>query len=229
MSKRIERDFSEVNGIFNRPDPLNNFGWHKMNQLNALFKDHSAYNCPPSCMDCCYGSILMSYTEFTAITLFLQENWPPEQLRQLMSHRVGLLKEDGMLFCPFLNTEAESEHCRIYQVRPLICRVFGTTSAPCDVVDIKPSHLENNLFNLAHTLLYYSGSQFIALNLDADWALFEAPFALWCLADNSEADRQFLCELLRQRGDSFHAVLYHRSEHTFFTLQRGEKKCLNTF
>ena len=228
MAKRIERDFATANGIFNRPEPLNNFARQKMKEMTALLKDHTGYNCAPSCTNCCYGSILMSYTEFTAITLFLQEHWTTEQMEQLMSNRVGLLKEDGMLLCPFLNTDAELEHCRIYPTRPLICRVFGTTAAPCDE-DISPSPFSEELFNLTHTLLYYSGSQFIALNLNAAWALFEAPFALWCLADNNEADRRFLCKLLEQQGDSFRAVLYDRQEHSFFTLQRGEKNCLNTF
>ena len=226
--KRIERDFSAAKGIFNRPEPLNNFARKKMKELNALLKDQTVYNCAPSCLNCCYGSILMSYTEFTAITLFLQENWSTELLEKMMSERVGLLKEDGMLLCPFLNTDADCEHCRIYPSRPLICRVYGTTAAPCDEA-ILPSPLSEELFNMAHTLLYYSGSQFIALNLNASWALFEAPFALWCLADNSEVDRLFLCELMEQQKDSFHAVLYDREKQIFFTLQRGEKKCLNTF
>lgn len=164
----------------------------------------------------------MSYTEFTAITLYLQENWPEEKLGELISERVGMLKEDGMLLCPFLNTDAGREHCRIYEMRPLICRVFGTSAAPCEE-DISPSHLDNELFNLAHQTLYYSGSQFIALTLDRRWALFEAPFALWCLADNSEEDRRLLCELMEQEGDSFRAVLYDRDENIFFTLKQGKR------
>jgi len=227
MVNRIDRDFSAAKGIFDRPDSLNNYAREKMKELDALLKNHTVYNCPPSCKNCCYGSILMSYTEFTAITLHLQETWPPDKLRKLMSDRVGLLKENGMLLCPFLKINADHEHCGIYAIRPLICRVFGTAAAPCEEEGMLPSPLENELFNIAHTLLYYSGSQFIALNLDPDWALFEAPFALWCLADNSEGDRRFLCQLIKKRGDSFHAVLFDRREHYFFTLHRGEKNIIS--
>lgn len=226
MEKRIERDFAGAENIFNRPEPLNVFARQKMKELNALLNELNAYNCPSSCMKCCYGSILMSYTEFTAITLFLQENWSPEQIREIMADRVGMLKEDGMLLCPFLNMDADNEHCRIYMARPLICRVFGTVAAPCGE-NISPSPLPADLFNLAHELLYYSGGQFIALNLSNDWALFEAPFALWCLADNSEADRRFLCQLMEKRGDSFRAILFDRSKHSFFTLEQHGKRLIS--
>ncbi len=226
MEKKIKWDFAGAENIFNRPEPLNEFARRKMKELNALLKEHNVYNCPSSCMKCCYGSILMSYTEFTAITLFLQENWPREQIRRIMAHRVGVLKEDGMLLCPFLNMDANYEHCSIYIARPLICRVFGTAAAPCGE-DISPSALSADLFNLVHELLYYSDGQFIALNLSPDWALFEAPFALWCLADNSEADRRYLCHLLKKGGESFRAILFDRVRHSFFTLEHHEKKFIS--
>ncbi|MEW5921642.1 MAG: YkgJ family cysteine cluster protein [Bacillota bacterium] len=226
MTNIFGRDFSDLDGIFKRPETLNSFARQKMLELNYILKDSHIYNCPPACKHCCYGSILMSYTEFSAITLYLQENWSPEQVRELMTQQVGLAKDDGMLLCPFLHTEAKREHCSIYPVRPLICRVFGTTAAPCEE-EIVPMPLADELFHLGYRLLYYSGNRFIALNLNAELALFEAPFALWCLADNSETDRRFLCNYLENNGDSLRAVLFDRIRNVFFSLHQGERILLS--
>ncbi len=222
MEKIFKRDFSELQGIFRRPEPINIFARQRMRELNRLFEGLSRYNCEPSCKQCCYGSILMSYTEFSAITLYLQENWAAKQVQELIEQRVGQKKDDGTLLCPFLHPEKEREHCSIYQVRPLICRVFGTTAAPCNE-RIEPVSLDDAVFHLGYHLLYYSGRQFIALNLDAKMALFEAPFALWCLADNSEADRRLLSFYLEHNGDSLGAVLFDRERNEFFTLRRGKR------
>lgn len=222
MVKLFERGLSSFSGIFERPEPINEFAFQRMETLNQLFEQCAKYNCPPSCKSCCYGSILMSYTEFSAITVYLQQHWSAAQLQELFSGRLGLLNENGMLLCPFLNKDAAQDHCRIYPIRPLICRVFGTTAAPCDE-GITPSCLDHELFNHGHQLLYYSGSQFIALNISQNWSLFEAPFALWCLADNSEEDRRLLCELLLQNGDSYRAIIFDRAHNSFFTLKEGKK------
>ena len=231
MKTRLEYDFTTLEGIFQRPEPLNRFALERMEAVKDLLRDRETYNCPPSCKICCYGSILMSYTEFTYIMLYLQESWPWERIMDLFQMRVGILMDnDGVdtLLCPFLQEEAEKEHCSIYQARPLICRVFGTAAAPCGE-PITPADLEESLFYRAYDLLYYGSSRenFIALNLHKNLAIYEAPFALWCLADNSKETRISLYNLIAGEKNSFNAVLYDRDKCNFFVYRNGYKTVLN--
>lgn len=222
--KRINYNFGEMKGIFERPETLNNFAREKLERVKRLLEGKEKYGCPSSCKRCCYGTILMSYTEFTYIMLYLQEEWKEENLHNFFKQKVGLLQEDRRaLLCPFLEENAFEKHCLIYPARPLICRVFGTTAAECGE-PIVPSFLDEKLFYFAYNLLYYSGEQFIALNLDEKIALYEAPFALWCLADDSSEGREFLIRLIEKEGDSFQGVLYERPHNRFFVLENGVKK-----
>jgi Fe-S-cluster containining protein len=225
MNIRIDFDFSSLTDIFQRPEPLNSFALERMEQARRLIGGYEKYNCPSYCKQCCYGSILMSYTEFTYIMLHIQKNWPPEKIEELFRHRVGVLQDSGALLCPFLQEEASVAHCSIYAARPLICRVFGTEAAPCQE-DVQPSELPESIFYRAYNLLYYSNNNFIALELDEEWAVFEAPFALWCLADNSRETRRYLRALMEERADTFNAVLYDCRENVFFVFRDGKKATL---
>ncbi len=221
---RINYSFAEMKGIYERPEALNNFARERMERVKRLLKDREKYSCPPSCKLCCYGSILMSYTEFTYIMVNMQENWNMNDLQRIFEQKVGLLQDDRRaLLCPFLDEKASQKHCLIYHARPLICRVFGTTAAACNE-PIEPSFLDEEAFYFAYNLLYYSGEQFIALNLDEKIALYEAPFALWCLADDSSESRAYLIRLLEIEGDSLQGVLYDRPNNSFFVLEDGFKK-----
>ncbi|RJX25774.1 MAG: YkgJ family cysteine cluster protein [Dethiobacter sp.] len=226
MAKKIEYDFSSLEGIFQRPEPLNAFALERMERVRHLLRDYEVYNCPPHCKQCCYGSILMSYTEFTYIILYIRKNWSLQKIEKFFRDNVGLLQVNGALLCPFLQEEAGIEHCSIYAARPLICRVFGTMAAPCQE-PVEPGDLQENLFYQAYNLLYYSNDILIALNLDREQALFEAPFALWCLADNSEETRGFLRTLLEERKDSFNAVLYDCGQNNFYAYHQGMKVILS--
>ncbi len=225
--KKIPFDFSALQEIFRRPEPLNRFAREGMAEVKYLLRGGDPYRCDPSCYRCCTGSILMSYTEFTYVTLYLQETWPERHIEELMRNRVGRLQEDEVkLLCPFLEIDAPSRHCRIYPARPLICRAFGTTAAPCG--EVEPAHMEEESFNRAYSLLYYGDTHnFIALQLSPEWALFQAPFALWCLADGGEEPRAFLCSLLERKKESYRAVLYDLQENRFFTFLRGKKETVD--
>ncbi|MGI6329082.1 MAG: YkgJ family cysteine cluster protein [Dethiobacteria bacterium] len=230
MKNKLDYDFTSLEGVFQRPEPLNVFALERMDAVKDLFRDRESYNCPPSCRQCCYGSILMSYTEFNYIMLYLEESWSWEKIIDLFQTKVGLLADnDGTdtLLCPFLQEDAEKEHCSIYRARPLICRVFGTAAAPCGE-PITPSAMEESLFYRAYDLLYYGSGRenFIALNLHKNWAIYEAPFALWCLADNSEETRMYLYNLIASQKNSFNAVLYDREECNFFVYRNGYKTIL---
>ena len=225
-TEKLECGLSESDEFFGRPEELSDFALERARVVADLLRDKENYHCPASCNVCCYGSILMSYTEFTAIMLYLEENRGQDEIEKLFRERVGLLQDAGTLLCPFLKEDAESEHCSIYPVRPLICRVFGTSSSPCEEIG-DPSLLEEELFYEAYDLLYYGGKQFIALNLDEKWAVFEAPFAVWRLADGNEDSRRYLRSIIEERGESFKAVLYDKEESVFFSYVRGEKLIIN--
>lgn len=222
--KRLDYDFASLKDIFKRPEPLNKFAREGMAEVCYLLRESEQYNCPPSCYRCCTGSILMSYTEFTYITLFLQENWSAVSTKEWMQRKVGWLQEgESKLLCPFLNERNPSRHCIIYPARPLICRAFGTAVAPCG--EAEPAAMDEGSFHQAYSLLYYGGGvSFIALQISSEWALFKAPFELWCLADGGENSRAFLCSLLEQQGESYRAVLYDLGEQCFFTFINGEKE-----
>lgn len=227
MNNKINIDFSALQGIFHRPKPLNDFALERMERVRLLLGDYEVFNCPAYCKECCYGSILMSYTEFTYIMLFLQQHWPQQKIEELFQQKVGILQESGTLLCPFLREEANIEHCSIYAARPLICRVFGTEASPCQQEAVQPAKLPESLFYHAYNLLYYSNDAFIALELGGGWALFEAPFALWCLADNSKETRSRLRSLLEERKDTFNAVLYDSRENLFFVYSQGKRVILS--
>ena len=226
MTEKIEYDFSSLEGIFKRPEHLNEFARERMEHVRHILREYEIYNCPAHCKQCCYGSILMSYTEFTYIMLFIQRNWPSEKIKGLFQHKVGILQDKSAFLCPFLQEDADVEHCSIYAARPLICRVFGTKASPCPEA-IEPAKLPEPLFYYAYDHLYYSSDNFIALNLDEELSLFEAPFALWCLADNSKETRSFLCTMLEDKGESFNAVLYEQRQKVFFVYRNGEKVMLS--
>ncbi len=225
--EKLNYDFTKMKELFQRPEQLNNFALERMEKVAYLLRDKEKYHCPADCNTCCYGSILMSYTEFTFIMLYLQDNWTTEQIGELFRERVGLLQNEESLLCPFLQEETGARHCRIYPARPLICRVFGTTASPCQQ-PVAPSLLAEELFYQTYDLFYYSGNQFIALNLDREWAVYEAPFAFWCLADDSTESRSFLRSFIEERGDSFRAVLYDQEEKAFFYYSRGRKEIIPT-
>ncbi len=226
--KKINYSFSKMKGILERPEPLNNFARDRMGQVKHFLEGRENYNCPSSCKHCCYGSILMSYTEFTFIMMFIQKNWSEDYIEWLLEEKIGLLQEDHRyLLCPFLQENVSKEHCLVYPARPLICRVFGTTAAECGE-QIVPSYMEEEILYHAHKLLYYSGEQFIALNLDEKISLFEAPFTLWCLADDSSESRNYLTRLIEKKKHSFQGVLYENKKHSFYVLENGYKKILSS-
>ena len=219
---KLDYAFSKLKALFQRPEQINSFAVERVEAVANMLKEKEKYHCPTDCRLCCYGAILMSYTEFTSIMLYLQNNWRAEQTQELFRERVGLMQNEQSLLCPFLQEEAVARHCLIYPARPLICRVFGTTASPC-AEDITASVLEEELFYQAYNLLYYAHNQFIALSLDEEWALFEAPFAFWCLADSEPESRRFLRFLVAEKGESFKAVFYHQRDKIFFTYSDGRQ------
>ena len=106
--EKIKYDFSKMRGLFQRPEHLNYFALERMDAVADLLRDKEKYHCPAHCNKCCYGSILMSYTEFTFIMFYIQQNWSAEQIEDLFQERVGLLQNEESLLCPFLQEDANS-------------------------------------------------------------------------------------------------------------------------
>ena len=226
MTSLIPYDFTRLQKLFSRPALLNEFAHYSMGQVEEMLQHSNHYNCSPSCNRCCYGSILMSYTEFNYIWIYLEQCWSSERINELLQLDIKRIQGDSTIRCPFLASNKAAGHCKIYQARPLICRAFGTTAAPCDE-DIEPVPLNNSLFYRAYDQLYYANNQFIALTISDDWALFEAPFAFWCLADSDESSRQFLTQFIQDKNDTFHAVLYDLHRRHFFAISKGEHNIIS--
>lgn len=226
MIEQIPYNFTSLQNLFRRPETLNEFAQDRMGKVQEMLRHGKKFSCPPACNRCCQGAILMSYTEFNYIWLYLEQAWSAGQVDLLLRQEIKIMQNESTPRCPFLDREKTSEHCSIYQARPLICRVYGTTASPCDE-NVDPVSLDESMFYRAYDCLYYANNQFIALQLDEDWALFKAPFAFWCLADHDDASRLFLRRFIQQRQDSCHAVLYDRQQGSFFTLSKGERKTIS--
>jgi Fe-S-cluster containining protein len=164
----------------------------------------------------------MSYVEYVHILNCLLAQGGTDRLAALFSG-LGVLEEEDKLLCPFINDHKEKEHCSIYTERPLICRVFGTSAAPCEE-DIEYPAFSETLFYKAYDLLYYmEAGNFIGLPLEDGLALYEAPFDIWVIADSGRTAQ--LMEIFKIHG-SMRAVLYDTKENRFFAISDGQRHYL---
>jgi uncharacterized protein len=83
------------------------------NQKIRFFRQHiPGFKCEPGCHDCC-GPVTTSSVEMARLPVKSEEE-----------HATALAD----LTCPHLGENG----CEVYEERPLICRLFGTTpSLPC--------------------------------------------------------------------------------------------------
>ena len=83
--------------------------------INYLRKHIPSFNCTPGCHDCC-GPVTASSEEMARL---------PEKSEA--DHNAALEE----LSCPHLGTfsgaNTNNKGCTVYEERPLICRLFGTT------------------------------------------------------------------------------------------------------
>lgn len=71
------------------------------------------------CGNCCSNLLPMSEKEIRTIRNYVHNNHIQE-----CKHYIPLVKQPYDMTCPFLNTGKSKDKCRIYEVRPLICRLF---------------------------------------------------------------------------------------------------------
>lgn len=211
-----------VDLVKNKPDDLSDYARQQMGLVKEMLHVMPPFACTPSCNQCCHGTILMSYVEYVHILNCLLAQGGVDGLGELFSC-LGVLEEEDKLLCPFINDLREKEHCSIYAERPLICRVFGTSAAPCEEEIEYPSFSEA-LFYKAYDLLYYMETgNFIRLPLEDGLALYEAPFDIWAIADSGRTTQ--LMELFKLHG-SMRAVLYDTQENRFFAISGGQRHYL---
>ncbi len=207
--------------ILDKPTEMSDYAGEQMDHVRRLLQTMPAYNCPSSCNLCCHGSILMSYVEYVHIMHRLRENYNAEKLLALFSRRLGVLEDEGKLLCPFINENKKAEHCAIYHDRPLICRVYGTTAAPC-AAEIDQPHFSSTGFHHAYNLLYYlADGSFIGLPLPDGLALFEAPFSIWAAADSGKTEE--VLSIFAEHG-SMRAVICDVPANRFFTILPGGER-----
>ena len=71
------------------------------------------------CGECCSDLLPMSEKEIREIHRFIEKNGITE-----CKHLLPTANPCMDMKCPFLDTDKKSEKCRIYPVRPAICRQF---------------------------------------------------------------------------------------------------------
>ena len=71
------------------------------------------------CGECCSDLLPMSEKEIREIHRFIEKNGITE-----CKHLLPTANPCMDMKCPFLDTDKQSEKCRIYPVRPAICRQF---------------------------------------------------------------------------------------------------------
>jgi Fe-S-cluster containining protein len=90
----------------------------RLAQIDALLATIPSFKCKPGCADCC-GPIHYSRLEFYRCVKASGHSL--QEIREQIKKNVS--RNDHR--CPFLNRK--TNQCSVYEVRPAICRVFGTT------------------------------------------------------------------------------------------------------
>lgn len=225
--KKLSFPFAQIiETILDKEEEMLVYATEQMLNIQDALKNMPNFHCPAACNDCCQGSILMSYLEYLHLLTFLQKELGTEKLEAFFSDRLGLMEEDGILLCPFLNKTKQEQHCTLYTHRPLICRVFGTTASPCEEDMEHIPVPEKTFYQLYHKLHYVEDGSFIGLPLTETLALYEAPFAVWAIADSGRTEE--LLALFYQHG-SLRAVICDVPADRFFTmLPGGDRHYLDT-
>lgn len=71
------------------------------------------------CGNCCSNLLPMSDKEIRTIRNYIRKNHILE-----CKHNIPVINKPYDMTCPFLDTGKSKDKCRIYEVRPLICRLF---------------------------------------------------------------------------------------------------------
>lgn len=86
---------------------------------DALGIDNSV--CKKGCSDCCASDFPVSLVEFFSILRFIGINYDDNFLEKTIATSNNILLNDKCIF-----VDGTTKECGIYEVRPLICRKYGT-------------------------------------------------------------------------------------------------------
>lgn len=99
--------------------------YREADAATASFSKDCRFSCPPSCGICCegfYPELLAEEADLIAVYLVFFR----KELIALLSSEGGT--GETPCSCPMYDPDS-SLHCRIYPVRPLVCRSFGFTGS----------------------------------------------------------------------------------------------------
>lgn len=118
------------------------FIYRKISNMQRVFVDQAAHrgvelSCPPACGSCCHGfmpDLLPIEADYIAFFLLSNGCTPCDTDRPY-----GLLSLNSSSSpspCPFYRDDQPGANCRIYEARPLICRLFGFSATTTKNGDI---------------------------------------------------------------------------------------------
>lgn len=110
LSKRISSPMSE------KANPMTNA--EKLARIDAILATIPSFKCKPGCADCC-GPVQLTRLEYHRCVK--ASGRTAQDVRQQMEKNI----KRNIYKCPLLN--AKTNQCSVYEVRPAICRIFGTT------------------------------------------------------------------------------------------------------
>jgi len=101
-------------------------------KLDEVYRQIPAATCPPNCGKCC-GLLYPSMAELRNI-----QEWCTKHHREFKDFNMTV-----GLDCPYLD---EDKECKIYPVRPFLCRILGVSAdLPCPIKNgCKPSKVLNH-------------------------------------------------------------------------------------
>lgn len=95
----------------------------KLARIDSILSEIPSFKCKEGCADCC-GPVEMSRLEYHRCVK--ASGRTAEELRQQMERNI----KRNIYQCPLI--DQKTHRCTVYQVRPAICRIFGTTkNLPC--------------------------------------------------------------------------------------------------
>jgi len=105
--------------------------FRKISDAQRFFIDQSArrsieLSCPPACGRCCHGfmpDVLPVEADYIAYFLLSTEEETACGIGQ--SPLLAVSAGDSPSPCPFYAPDRPGSNCRVYEARPLICRLFG--------------------------------------------------------------------------------------------------------
>lgn len=90
------------------------------------------------CGNCCSGLLPVSDNELDKIKRYIKRN-NIKPCRHGVPHREKLLD----MTCPFMDESKKDKKCRIYDVRPMICRTFQCNIPPSEIKENKERFWKN--------------------------------------------------------------------------------------